>query len=77
MVMRQGLGLIAIGLLVGSVGFFAIVGLMSTVLFEVQPTDPITFLLVTVTLLVIASAACFIPARRAVTIDPMSALRMD
>ncbi len=77
MVMRQGLGLIAIGLLVGAVGSFAIVGLMSTVLFEVQPTDPITFLLVTVTLLVIASAACFIPARRAVTIDPMSALRPE
>ena len=75
--MRQGLGLIAIGLLVGAVGSFAIVGLMSTVLFEVQPTDPITFLLVTVTLLVIASAACFIPARRAVTIDPMSALRPE
>ena len=77
MVMRQGLGLIAIGLLVGAVGSFAIVGLMSTVLFEVQPTDPITFLLVTVTLLVIASAACFIPARRAVTIDPISALRPE
>ena len=50
----------------GAWGLLPIAGLMSTVLFEVQPTDPITFLSVAVTLLAIASAACFIPARRAV-----------
>jgi len=66
-----------IGLLLGALGSLAIVGLLSTVLFEVQPTDPMTFLSVALTLLAIASAACFIPARRAVKIDPMSALRTD
>ena len=77
MVMRQGLTLIAAGLLLGVVGSLALVRFMTAVLFEVEPTDPVTFLAVAIMVVSVASAACFIPARRAVTIDPMSALRAD
>ena len=77
MVMRQCLKLIGVGLLLGVVGSLGLVRFMTAVLFEVEPTDPATFLAVTIMVVSVASAACFIPARRAVTIDPMSALRKE
>ena len=77
MVMRQGLTLIGVGLLLGVAGSLVLVRFMTAVLFEVDPTDPVTFLAVAIMVVSVASAACFIPARRAVTIDPMSALRTD
>ena len=77
MVMRQGLKLIGVSLLLGVVGSLVLVRFMTAVLFEVEPTDPATFLAVAIMVVSVASAACFIPARRAVPIDPMSALRTD
>jgi ABC-type lipoprotein release transport system permease subunit len=46
-------------------------------LFQVRPTDPVTFAVVAVLLLVVAAFACYIPARRAAWMDPLAALRLD
>ena len=77
MVMRQGFGLILIGLAIGAAASLVLASAMAALLFEVEPTDPLTFIGVGVTLLMVALAACFLPARRAANIDPMSALRTD
>ncbi|MCG3161655.1 MAG: hypothetical protein JMDDDDMK_02852 [Acidobacteria bacterium] len=77
MILRQGLTLVLIGLALGVAGAFALTRLMSTLLFAVEPTDPLTWLAVAVTLAAVAAAACFIPARRATRIDPLAALRSE
>lgn len=77
MVMRQWMLLVMVGLAIGLAGSLALTRLMSTLLFTVQPTDPITFAAVSLVLLMIAAIACIIPARRATTIDPMIVLRAN
>ena len=74
MVLRQGLSLTAVGIVVGLIGAFALTRLMQSLLYEVHPNDPITFVAVTAAVLVIALAASFLPARRATKVSPMSAL---
>ena len=77
MVLRQGLGLAISGAAVGLVG--ALIGshLMAGLLYGVRPTDPLTFVGVTLLLTVVALAACYIPARRAMRINPLVALRYE
>jgi ABC-type antimicrobial peptide transport system permease subunit len=75
MVMRQGLALVLLGLALGSGGAYLLGRVMSSVLFQVAPTDPLTFAGVAVLLVAVASLACLLPARRAAGIDPMHALR--
>src|SRR6185436_17166238 len=65
LVLRQGLRLPAIGAIAGLIGAFAITRLIEHLLFEVRPTDPITFVVVSVLLMAVALVACWIPARRA------------
>ncbi|HEY6385983.1 MAG TPA: ABC transporter permease [Candidatus Acidoferrum sp.] len=77
LVFRQGLTLAAIGIAVGIVGAFALTGLLSTLLYDVTPTDIATFATAPAILLGVASLACWIPARRAARIDPMLALRHE
>jgi putative ABC transport system permease protein len=77
LVLRQGLTLVLIGLALGAAGAYALTRLMSTLLFEVEPTDPLTWLMVAVALAAIAALACFVPARRATLIDPLTALRSE
>jgi putative ABC transport system permease protein len=77
MVLRQGLTLVGIGLALGIVGAFALTRLMSTLLFAVAPTDPLTWLAVALALAAVAALACFVPARRATLIDPLTALRSE
>ncbi|HJU89711.1 MAG TPA: ABC transporter permease [Gemmatimonadaceae bacterium] len=75
MVLNQGLGLVAAGLLIGGLGALAITRLMSGLLFQVTPRDPITFVAVSFVLIGVAILACLAPARRATTIQPIIALR--
>jgi putative ABC transport system permease protein len=77
LVLRQGLTLILAGLALGVAGAFALTRLMSTLLFAVEPTDPLTWVAVALALTAVAALACFAPARRATLIDPLTALRSE
>jgi putative ABC transport system permease protein len=77
MVLRQGLGLAMAGAGLGLVGSVIVSHLMSGLLYGVMPTDPLTFVGVTLLLTGVALAACYIPARRAMRVDPMIALRYE
>jgi predicted permease len=77
MICKQGAILIAFGLVTGLVCAFAIGRLMSDFLVDVTPTDPATFVGVSILLTAIALLACFIPARRATNIEPTQALRHE
>jgi putative ABC transport system permease protein len=77
LVLRTGMILAVTGLTVGLASAFALSRLMSTLLFEVTPTDPITFFGVAAFLILVALLACYIPARRAMKVDPLVALRNE
>jgi ABC-type antimicrobial peptide transport system permease subunit len=77
MVLREGMTLVAIGLAIGLPIAFALTRFLSTLLFEVSPTDPVTFATVSVVLVLVALTACYVPARRATTISPLVALRSE
>jgi putative ABC transport system permease protein len=76
-VVAQGMRLVLIGAFIGLLGSFALTRVLTSVLFNVGPTDPLTFATVTLSLCVVALLACYIPARRAMKIDPMVALRYE
>jgi putative ABC transport system permease protein len=76
MVLRQGLQLVAIGLALGAGGALILTQVLTTLLFDVRPTDGITYLAVSVGLMLVALGACLVPARRAASVDPMVALRV-
>jgi putative ABC transport system permease protein len=77
MVVRQGIALAMTGILVGVVGSFGLTRLIASLLYEVEPTDPVIFAIVTSVLLTTAIASCCGPAIRAAFIDPVIALRND
>jgi predicted permease len=77
MVLRQGLGVVGIGLAVGLLVAFAGTRVMSNLIVGIKPTDPLTFTVVVCLLTAIALFACWIPARRATRIDPLVALRYE
>ena len=77
MVLREGLRLVVLGLTLGVGGAILLTRLMTGLLFHVQATDPITFALMALVLVLIATAACLAPARRASAVDPMVALRAN
>jgi ABC-type antimicrobial peptide transport system permease subunit len=66
-----------IGVALGLAGAFALTRLMTTLLFNVRPTDVATFATVSIGLLIVALFACFIPARRATKVNPLEALRYE
>jgi putative ABC transport system permease protein len=76
-VVRQGMVLVAIGLVCGLFGALALTRLLKNLLFEVTPTDAPTYAAVSVLLMAAALAACWVPARRAAGIDPQVALRCE
>jgi putative ABC transport system permease protein len=77
MILRQGLRLLLVGLVIGIAGALAITRFLSSLLYGVKPTDPLTFIAVSLILIVVALLACYIPARRAAKVDPMVALRYE
>lgn len=77
LVLKQGLALAAIGIVVGLVAAAGLSRVMGSLLYEVTPTDPGTFVVVPVALLLAAFAACCLPALRATRVDPLVALRSE
>jgi putative ABC transport system permease protein len=77
LVIRQGLKLAAVGVFIGSAGALALTRILRSLLYEVTPTDPLTFTAVIVVLMAVAGLACAVPARRAAKVDPMLALRHE
>ena len=77
MVLRQGITLTLIGVAFGVVATFGATRLISSMIFGVSPYDPLTFVAVAAILSIVALLACYIPARRAMKVDPMVALRYE
>lgn len=77
MVLREGSVVIAVGLLCGLAVALVSSRFLQTLLFEVRPSDPVTMIGVSVALGLVGLAACYIPARRATRVDPLTALRTD
>ena len=74
---RQGLTLTAIGAACGLIVAFVTMRLMSAILFNVSPVDPLTYIVITAGLVATAYLACYLPSRRAATINPVNALRSE
>jgi len=77
MIMGHGLRLTLLGLAIGAAGALALTRLMTNLLYGVRPSDPLTFIVVSLLLALVALLACYIPARRAMKVDPMVALRYE
>jgi ABC-type antimicrobial peptide transport system permease subunit len=77
MVVRQGMTLVVVGLAVGAAGAWGLARMMSSLLFAVTPSDPLTFGAVAFVLIATAAVSCLVPARRVTRIDPMLALRAE
>jgi ABC-type antimicrobial peptide transport system permease subunit len=75
LVFERGMGLALVDIAAGLIGALGLTRMMNSLLFGVKPNDPITFFSVWALLLLVALSACLFPARRAMCIDPMAALR--
>jgi ABC-type antimicrobial peptide transport system permease subunit len=77
LVLWQGMKLVGNGIVIGITGAWALTRVLTTLLYEVKPTDSLTFLTVPVLLIVAAILACWLPARQAARIDPITVLRHE
>ena len=77
LVLRHGLAVVGMGLLIGLIGSVAVTRFLSSLLFGVTPTDPLTFVGVVCTIMATAMMAAYLPAHRASKVDPMVALRHE
>jgi len=77
LVIGQGMRPAFVGVGIGMVSAFALMRLLNNQLYEIKPTDPATFSIVALGLLFVSLAACYIPARRATKVDPLTALRHE
>jgi putative ABC transport system permease protein len=77
MILGQGMTLVLVGLTIGLVSAMGLTRVMKALLFQVEPTDPLTFAGVSLVLGAAALLACYVPARRALRIDPLRALRSE
>jgi putative ABC transport system permease protein len=76
MVLGQGLKLVLAGLAIGLAGSLVLTQVLTTLLFGIEPTDGLTYVAVSAVLVAVAAAACFVPAHRAASVDPIVALRV-
>ena len=77
MVVRESLGIVGVGLALGVAGALALTRVLTSLLFDTRPNDPVTFVSVTLGLGAVAIAASYLPARRAAAVAPIEALRSD
>jgi ABC-type antimicrobial peptide transport system permease subunit len=77
MVLRQSIGIVAVGLVIGLAAAFAGTRAVANLIVGIKPTDPLTFVTVVLILSAIALFACWIPAHRATRISPLTALRYE
>jgi putative ABC transport system permease protein len=77
LVLGQGVRMTLLGAAIGLVASLAVTRALSSLLFGVSTTDPVTFIVVPVVLAFVAMLACYLPARRAMRVDPMIALRYE
>jgi putative ABC transport system permease protein len=77
LVLKRGLLLAISGVAIGLISSLALTGLMTSLLFGISATDPLTFAAIAVLLTAVAAVACYLPARRAMKVDPMVALRYE
>jgi macrolide transport system ATP-binding/permease protein len=77
LIIRQGLTLAALGVVIGLAGAFAATRVLSVMLYGVSARDPVTFAGISLMLILITILACYVPARRAISVDPMVALRYE
>jgi putative ABC transport system permease protein len=76
-ILGKGMAVIGVGLAIGLASAFALMRLLRSLLFGVGENDPLTFAVITGVLLLVALLACYIPARRATKVDPLTALRYE
>jgi putative ABC transport system permease protein len=77
LIVGQGARMALAGVALGSITSFALTRLLASMLFEVKPSDPLVFVAVSALLLAVTLLACYIPARRAMRVDPMVALHYE
>jgi predicted permease len=77
MFVRQGLTLAAAGIVLGLAAAFGVMRLMSSLLFNISPVDPLTYAVMTMAILTVTWLACYFPSRRAAAVEPSSALRAE
>jgi ABC-type antimicrobial peptide transport system permease subunit len=77
LVVGRGLKLVLLGLALGLIAALAVTRFVSSLLYGVTATDPVTFIGVSLLLLLVAGLACWLPARRATKLDPMTVLRHE
>jgi predicted permease len=77
LVLGQGVKLVGLGIAIGLAGAWVLTRVLTTLLYEVKPTDPLTFSAVPLLLVAAAVLACWLPARRAASVDPITALRYE
>jgi putative ABC transport system permease protein len=77
LVVGQGMKIVSLGLTLGAAASFVLTRLMTSLLYKVSPTDPLTFVATAIFLALVALAACYFPARRAMRVEPVTALRQE